>query len=318
MNVLDQIRAECATRHYSRRTASVYCSWTRAFYRFVARPARSWTAADVQRFLTDMAARDYSAVSQKQALNALVFAFRLLQLPLGDIGSFTKAKQRETVPVVLSREEVRRVLAGLRGDDLLKAELCYGGGLRIEECCTLRVNNFDFDGGLIVIRHGKGGKDRRTYLPASVREKLLIHLQLRQAQHRYDLEHGGGWVELPHRLALKYPNAGKEFGWQFFFPSATRRGAYRWYSPPKKFQMAFRRAVRSAGILKHATPHTLRHSFATHLLEAGADLRTVQELLGHKEVATTMIYTHVLQTRQLPGRSPLEALAGCQTEDRRP
>lgn len=310
MTLIEALKQECQVRHFSRRTFSAYATWTRKFYVFTGRrPPRECGAKEVREFLCWMAGNGYSAASQNQALNALVFVFeKVLQVPLGNIGQFPRAKRRESLPVVLSRSEVGLILSKMRGTAQLMARLCYGSGLRIHECCTLRVKDIDFANALVVVRAGKGDKDRRTMLPPSLRDPLLSHLQFRQAEHRRDIEHGGGYVQLPGHLAAKYPGAARDFAWQYVFASSVRRGIYRWHITPRALQADFAAAVRAAGIHKAATPHTLRHAFATHLLESGADIRTVQELLGHANVETTMIYTHVLNSGRITTRSPLEAL----------
>lgn len=286
MNLLDAIRDECGRRYYSKRTASVYCTWTKSFWLHTNRKSpHAWAASDVQEFLTWMPKSGYSAVSQKQALNAIVFVFRhVTKRELGEIGDFARAKHTRRLPVILSRAEVMRILAAMRGQSKLMASLCYGAGLRIGEVCQLRVKDLDFDAGVITVRAGKGDKDRWTMLPAPLRDALVTHLQFRQAQHRLDIAHGAGWAAMPGRLAIKYPNAGREFAWQFVFASAVVRDQRRWYCTPRSVQHDFRVAVKSTGINKPATPHTLRHAFATHLVtEDHYDPRTVQELLGHAE-----------------------------------
>jgi integron integrase len=307
MNVLEVIQAECALRHFSRRTASVYCCWVRAFYRSHRQPAHLWTAPDVRAFLTGMAQAEYSAVSQKQALNALVFAFRVLKLELGEIGEFTRAKQTKRLPVILSRREVLAILDRMRGPSQLMAQLCYGAGLRISEVCQLRVKDVDFENNVIVVRGGKGDKDGYTLLPRPLIDALRRQIGFRHAQHQLDIQHGAGWAALPGRLLIKYPNAGREFGWQYVFGSAAVRGKHRWYCPPRSLQHDFREARLAAEVWKNATPHTLRHAFATHLVtEDGYDPRTVQMLLRHANIETTMIYTHAQNAAKFV-RSPLEA-----------
>jgi integron integrase len=276
-------------------------------------------ATEVTSFLTTLAVdRRVAPSTQNQALSAILFLYReVLGLELPWLENVIRAKRPHHVPVVLSRKEVRAVLERMSGTTALMAGLLYGSGLRLLECCRLRVQDLDFERHEIVVRAGKGARDRRTMMPARIEADLASHLEAVRAQHRQDLQSGAGWVELPHALAMKYPNAGREWPWQWVIP-ATRHYRDRKTGETRRhhlhetvLQRAFHVAVREAGIEKHATPHTLRHSFATHLLEDGHDIRTVQELLGHRDVATTMIYTHVLQR---PGglgiRSPIDRLTG--------
>jgi integron integrase len=273
-------------------------------------------ARHVEGFLTSLAVdRRVSASTQSQALSALLFLYReVLEQELPWLQDVIRARLPRRLPVVMTQEEVRRVLERLRGPNRLTAGLLYGAGLRLLECLRLRVQDVDFGGGILVIRAGKGDRDRRTILPASLSGPLSTHLEAVRSQHACDLAAGAGWVELPFSLARKYPGAGREWSWQWVFP-ATRiyvdretRQRRRHHLHETALQRAFRDAVRDAGIAKHATCHTLRHSFATHLIERGYDIRTVQELLGHRNVKTTMIYTHVLQKGGLGVVSPVDAL----------
>jgi integron integrase len=232
------------------------------------------------------------------------------------LDGIVRAKRPERLPVVLTREEVRAVLQGLDGVPRLMAYLLYGAGLRVLECCQLRVQDIDFTTNQIVVRGGKGDKDRVTMIPGIVKAALLQHLELVRAQHHHDLAAGAGWVELPTALHKKYPNAGREWAWQWVFP-ATRIYRDRLTGQRRRhhlhesvLQRAVKAAVRAAGMAKRASPHTLRHSFATHLLEDGHDIRTVQELLGHRDVTTTMIYTHVLNRGPAAVRSPADRMFG--------
>jgi integron integrase len=318
--LLDQVRAAIRARHYSRRTERAYVGWIR---RFIVSSGRRHPAkmgcSEVTSFLTALAVDHRVAPStQNQALSAILFLYRdVLALELPWLEDVVRAKRPHHVPVVLSQVEVGAVLARMSGTTALMAGLLYGSGLRLLECCRLRVQDVDFARHEVLVRGGKGGRDRRTMLPAHNESLLVSHLTVAQAQHARDLKSGAGWVELPHALAAKYPNAGREWPWQWVFP-ATRhyrdsetQQLRRHHLHETVLQRAFHSAVRDAGVKKHATPHTLRHSFATHLLEDGHDIRTVQELLGHRDVATTMIYTHVLQR---PGglgiRSPMDRLSG--------
>jgi integron integrase len=301
--LLDQVRARCRLRHYSIRTERAYVGWIRRFILANGkRHPRDMGAAEVEAFLSTLATRDDVAAStQNQALSALLFLYReVLGMDLPWMESVVRAKRPQKIPVVLSREEVARMLAMLDGQLWLMGALLYGTGMRLMECVRLRVQDVDFGRREIVVRNGKGGKDRRVPLPRRLHERLNEHVERVRVQHHADLLAGHGEVYLPHALARKYPNAGREFGWQYVFPSPRhsrdpRSGAVRRHHVDEgTLQRAVKAARQTAGIRKAATCHTLRHSFATHLLEAGHDIRTVQELLGHKDVATTQIYTHVL------------------------
>jgi integron integrase len=314
-----RIRTALRVCHHSARTEEAYLHWLRRFWLFTGRrdPA-TLGAAEVTAFLNDLAVgHKVAASTQNQALSAILFLYRqVLGQNLPWLADLVRADRPAHLPTVLSRDEVRRVLAAMDGTPRMMAVLLYGAGLRLLECCHLRVKDVDFDRNQITVRRGKGDKDRLTMLPAAVRSELRDHLTRCQAQHARDLTAGAGWVELPDALATKLPNAGREWPWQWVFP-ATRK-----YFHPETGQMrrhhlhetvvqgAVREAVRAAGITKRATCHTFRHSFATHLLEDGSDIRTVQELLGHTNVATTMIYTHVLNRGPAGVRSPVDRLLG--------
>jgi integron integrase len=256
-----------------------------------------------------------AASTQNQALGALLFLFRVaLDLDLPWLVDVVRAKQPQRLPVVLTRDELRRVLGRITGTPGLMARLLYGSGMRLMECCRLRVKDVDFGRPEIVVREGKGNQDRRTMLPTALRDALANQVERVRALHRRDLDDGAGWVELPYALRRKYVNAGRELGWQWVFP-ATRHYVdeetgerRRHHLHESVLQRAFRDAMLASGITKHASPHTLRHSFATHLLEDGQDIRTVQELLGHKDVTTTMIYTHVLDRGPFGVLSPVDRL----------
>jgi integron integrase len=275
-------------------------------------------ADEITQFLTSLAVQGKVAPStQNQALAALLFLYReVLGQDLPWLDGMVRAKRPRRLPVVLTRDEVRAVLAQLTGVPRLMALLLYGAGLRVLECARLRVKDVDFASNQIVVRAGKGSRDRVTILPAVVRADLARHLEQVRRQYEQDLRRGAGWVGLPGALARKYPNAGREWGWQWVFPatriyvdSATGQRR-RHHLHETVLQRAVRNAIRRAGIAKHATCHTFRHSFATHLLEDGHDIRTVQELLGHRDVSTTMIYTHVLNRGPGAVRSPADRLAG--------
>ncbi len=302
-SVIPRARALLRARHYSQRTEEAYLLWIERFLRFRSgRPLSSLGDDDVGDFLTSLA-MDWrvAAATQNQALSALVFLFgEVLGRQLAGQGGVVRARGPKRLPVVLSREEVRALLGRLDGAVGLMARLLYGGGLRLLECCRLRVKDVDFDRGEIVVRSGKGNKDRRTMLPVSLKMPLSTHLAAVRRMHEADLRTGAGWVELPGALGRKYPNAGREWCWQWVFPAtrfyvdAATGQRRRHHLHESVLQRAVHEAVLRSGIAKPATCHSLRHSFATHLLESGYDIRTVQELLGHRDVSTTMIYTHVL------------------------
>lgn len=279
------------------------------------RHPRELGAKDLEAYLNHLAAeRRVSAGTQSQALNALVFLYRqVLELDLGWMEKLERAKRSRPLPVVLTVEEVRRVLACMQGLPKLMASLIYGTGLRVMECVSLRVLDVDFGAKRIVVRSGKGAKDRVTLLPQNLVGPLQHHLLTRAAEHQQARLRGRGFAPLPHALARKYPNAAQAFKWQYVFPSTVEQRdplthrPTRWHMSPSTLQRAVRDAVRDARIPKHATVHTLRHCFATHLLQSGCDIRTIHTLMGHNSLETTMIYTHVLGTTTAVC-SPLDAL----------
>jgi integron integrase len=297
--LLEQVRSTLRVNHYSLRTEEAYLQWIRRFILFHGkRHPAEMGAAEIGGFLSHLAVEgDVSASTQNQALNAIVFLYKhVLKTDLGDFSQFTRAKRPRKLPVVLTQEEVARLLDALEPPFWLMATLLYGSGLRLMDCLRLRVKDLDFGYQQIVVRDGKGNKDRVTVLPMTAIEPLRVHLQTVRALHRQDLANGLGRVWLPQALERKYPNAAREWGWQYVFPAADvstdpRSGTVRRHHVHESLlQRAIKAATRRAGIAKPATPHTLRHSFATHLLESGTDIRTVQELLGHEDVSTTMIY----------------------------
>lgn len=297
------------------RTEDAYVGWVRRFILANGkRHPRDMGAREVEAFLTDLATRGHvSASTQNQALSALLFLYReVLQLELPWLQDIRRAKRPKRLPVVLSREEVTAILSEMSGMTWLMASLLYGAGLRLMECVRLRVQDVDFARREITVRRGKGGKDRRTMLPAMSMDALQGQLAETRRVHLRDLAAGFGEVWLPDALARKYPHAVREWGWQYVFPASTRSTdprsgiTRRHHLDETVLQRAVKRAVRRARIAKPATCHTLRHSFATHLLEAGHDIRTIQELLGHKDVATTQIYTHVLNRGGHGVLSPLD------------
>lgn len=301
--LLDQVRAACRVRHYSLRTEQAYVYWVRRFVLASGkRHPRDLGGPEVTAFLTALATtHDVAASTQNQALSALLFLYQqVLSIELPWMDSVIRAKRPRRVPVVLSRAEVGRLLAAMEGHTWLMAALLYGTGMRLLECLRLRVMNVDFDRGEIVVRNGKGGKDRRVPLPTSLRHHLQERIDRVRVLHAGDRANGMGRVWLPHALGQKYPNAAVEIGWQWIFPAKghsadPKTGEIRRHHLDEAvLQRAVKRARAQAMIHKPVSCHTLRHSFATHLLESGHDIRTVQELLGHKDIGTTQIYTHVL------------------------
>lgn len=271
--------------------------------------------AEVEAFLNHLAVnRRVAASTQTQALNAIVFLYdSVIGQPLGVMTGLKRVQARHRVPVVLTADEVKRVLGLMQGTPRLIAEVMYGAGLRVNECVTLRVKDIDFGVALITVRDGKGGKDRTTVLPEQLQRPLQQHLLRAAALHQQDLSKGGGLAPLPNAIERKYPSASASFAWQFAFPSSVQRPwgdsgrLARWHTSDSSVQRPFRAALQLAGVHKHASVHTLRHSFATHLLASGTDIRTIQLLLGHRNLQTTMIYTHVLEvTRKVT--SPLDRL----------
>ena len=313
--LLDEVRRQVRLRHYSLRTEQAYVGWIRRFVHANGRRhPRELGAAEVESFLSALAtAGRVAAGTQNQALSALLFLYReVLRVELPWMESLVRAKRPQRVPTVLSRGEVRRLLAALDGRDWLMAALLYGTGMRLMECLRLRVKDVDFSRGEITVRDGKGGKDRRVPLPLRLRQALERQIGQARLLHEADLAQGWGETLLPFALARKYPQAGREWGWQFVFPSVQRSrdprdGIWRRHHRDEAgLQRAVRAARQRSGIVKPVSCHTLRHSFATHLLEGGADIRTVQELLGHSDVSTTQIYTHVLNRGAGGVVSPLD------------
>ncbi len=315
--LLDQIRDRLRVAHYSLRTESAYVDWARRFILFHGkRHPREMGAGEVEAFLTHLAVeRKVSSSTQNQAKAALLFLYRqVLGSELPWLEEVVHAKPSLRLPVVLSTAEVRRLLDRMEGDSALVARLLYGTGLRLLEGLRLRVKDLDFDRREIVVREGKGSKDRVTMLPEALVAPLRMHLVKVRTLHDRDLAAGLGEVLLPDAYAAKAPHAAQEWGWQWVFPSPVRSVdprsgvARRHHMYPESVQRAVREAARALDLAKPVTPHALRHSFATHLLQAGYDIRTVQELLGHKDVATTMIYTHVLNRGGHGVESPLDRM----------
>ena len=313
--LLDQVRDVIRRKHYSIRTEQAYIDWIKRFiiYHGKRHPAEM-AEEEVAEFLTHLARHlNVAASTQNQALSALLFLYKeVLKHEIGWLEKVERAKKPPKLPVVLSRGEVKEIFEHLHGVPKLMACLLYGSGLRLMECVRLRIKDIDFALAQITVRDPKGGKDRITMLPLNLSEPLRRHLSRVKAQHEQDLEDGFGSVHLPFAFARKSPNAAREWGWQYVFPSSRlsidpRSGRkQRHHIAGGVLQSALKRAVNAAGIVKRANCHSLRHSFATHLLSKGYDIRTVQELLGHKDVSTTMIYTHVLNRPGIGVKSPLD------------
>lgn len=317
--IISRVKELIRVKHYAYSTERVYLDWVEKFFNYITvtrQKNKQIEPADITDFLTYLAVkRRVSASSQNQALNALVFLFReVLKIELGHLDKAVRAKRGPRLPVVLSIEEVKRLFAHMEGRSLLMAQVLYGTGMRLMELIRLRVQDIDFDAITIFIRAAKGDKDRTTILPQFIKDGLVEHLKEVRAVHGKDVELGYGEVYLPDALSRKYPNAAKEWRWQYVFPAGSlsvdpRSGKVRRHHIGEKtVQTSVRAAVRRAGIVKHATVHTLRHSFATHLLQKGVNIREIQELLGHKNVETTMIYTHVLRDMSNAPKSPLDSL----------
>jgi len=313
------VRAAIRRRNYSYRTEEAYILWIRRFIYFSGkRHPAELGSEEVTAFLNFLAGeRDVAAATQNQALSALLFLYKgVLGQSLPWLKDLERAKRPARVPTVLTKSEVRRLLAAMEGVKGLMASLLYGAGLRLTECLKLRVKDVDFEYRQIVVRNGKGAKDRVTMLPESAVEPLRRQLAVARAYHDADLAAGCGDVELPHALARKYPRAPYQWAWKFVFPSHKlsadpRTGVIRRHHVYENYlTRGVTQAARAAGIVKLVSCHTLRHSFATHLLESGYDIRTVQELLGHADVSTTMIYTHVLNKGGRGVKSPLDAAGG--------
>ena len=314
--LLEEVRSRIRARHLSFRTEKTYLQWIRRFIRFHGRRhPRAMGAPEVEAFLTSLAVdRKVSASTQNQALSAILFLYRAtLEIDLPWLGNLVHAKRPQRLPVVLTRDEVQRVLAHLDGTDWLVASLLYGSGMRLNECLQLRVKDVDLSCCEILIRDAKGQKDRVTMLPQSLVPHIRDHLRRAERLHREDRAERRPGVSLPFALRRKYPHAATDWGWFWIFPARSfcldpySNDLVRHHLYPQNVQRSVRLAVRGAGIVKPASCHTFRHCFATHLLEDGYDIRTVQELLGHSDVKTTMIYTHVLNRGGRGVRSPLDA-----------
>jgi integron integrase len=315
--LLDQVHQAIWTRHYSDRTEKAYVHWIKRFIFFHnKRHPVDMAETEIAQFLSSLATEGrISASTQNQAFNALLFLYsEVLSKKIGLIDGVVRAKRPQRLPVVLTKEEVKKVIDHMNGLPRLMAILLYGGGLRLMECCRLRTKDIDFSRNEIVIRAGKGDKDRHTMLPTAIKDSLFRHIEANRCQHQDDIKKGLGRVALPNALERKYPNAGREWAWQWVFPAPhhytdrVTREKRRHHLHESVLQRAVRDAVVKASISKPASCHTFRHSFATHLLEDGYDIRTVQELLGHRDVSTTMVYTHVLNRGGRGVRSPADSL----------
>ena len=320
LSALGELRRRLRTRHYSYRTESSYADWVRRFLAYLSaaqgRPDPLVESDGVRDYLTHLAVRQkVSASTQNQAFCAILFLCReVLGIDLEGMSNVARGKRGSHLPVVLTVPETAALLGAMRGTTWLMAALIYGGGLRVSECCELRVKDLDFDQGLVVVRGGKGGKDRSTLLAETGRDELRAHLQGSEALHRADRQAGLAGVWLPEAVARKYPNAARELGWFWVFPSRTLSTdpsagvVRRHHLHDTVIQKAVKAAAVKAGIHKPVSVHVLRHSFATHLLLNGVDIRQIQEYLGHANVETTMVYTHVVKELRNPARSPLDIL----------
>lgn len=314
--LLEQVSDAIRVKHYSYRTEKTYIEWIRRFILFHnKRHPKEMGAVEIQAFITHLATeRVVSASTQNQALSAVLFLYRhVLHIEIDLPPELFRAQKSKTLPVVLTHQEAMAVIEKMTGVPQLMAKILYGGGLRLAECLQLRVKDIDFGNHQIIVRDGKGEDDRATILPDSLILALENHLTTVKSIHQKDLKDGFGETSLPYALSKKYPSAAKEWIWQYVFPASVRsidpvsKKTKRHHIDPSVLQKTIRQAALSAGVAKPVSPHTFRHSFATHLLQSGYDIRTIQELLGHKDVKTTMIYTHVLQRGGLAVKSPLDA-----------
>ena len=312
--LLDEVRKVIRLRHYSPKTEESYVNWIRKYvlYHNKKHP-RDMGEKEIRDYLNYLSlTQNVSYSTQNQALNAIIFLYKnVIKKELGNL-NFEKAKRVKHIPVVLSKNEVELILNQLEGIVKLIVSLLYGSGLRLNECLSIRIKDVDVDYMQIIIRDGKGGKDRRTMIPGSLINQLKKQIEKVKQIHTSDLKCCGGFTDLPYALEKKYPNANKQFGWQYLFPASKQiyvpktKRKHRHHLHEATIQRAVKSAVSKAELVKQVSPHTFRHSFATHLLENGYDIRTVQELMGHKDVRTTMVYTHVLNKGVMGVRSPLD------------
>lgn len=317
MKLLDQVKEVIRKKHYSYKTEDAYVNWVKRYILFHNKKHPvDMGEKEISAFISDLAVNGKVAAStQNQALNAIVFLYKqVLNIDLGDFGPMERAKRPKKIPVVLNKEEVGRILGHMTGTNRLMAQILYGTGLRLIECLRLRVKDIEFVMNQIIVIDGKGAKDRVTILPETIKPLLRDHLNTVKAIHENDLKDGFGEVYLPYALDKKYKNAAKEWKWQYVFPASKisedpRSGIKRRHHLDESvLRKAVKSAAQKAGINKLIGPHTFRHSFATHMLENGYDIRTVQELLGHEDVSTTMIYTHVMNKGGLGAKSPLDVM----------
>lgn len=316
IKLLDQIKTVMRVNHYSKRTEEAYIKWIREFILFNKKNHPSnMGEKEISRYINYLATkRNVSASTQNLALCSIIYLYKqVLKKEINDI-DLVRARKPKRLPVVFTRKEVKGIVEQLTGTSWLAVNLLYGGGLRLMECVRLRIKDIDFEYNQVIVRDGKGRKDRITIFPSIIKERLKQHIKKVESLHEKDLKDGNGSVYLPYSLDKKYTNAGKEFGWQYVFPSPqisfdTRTGKKgRHHIDEKVIQRVVKTAIRKTGIRKNGSCHTFRHSFATHLLEDGYDIRTVQELLGHEDLNTTMIYTHVMKKGGLGIKSPADTL----------
>ncbi len=317
MKLLDQVRAVIRKKHYSIRTEQAYVEWIKRFILFNNKKhPKDMGEREISNFISYLATdRNVAASTQNQALNAIVFLYKqVLRIELGDFGKMERAKRHKNLPVVMTQSEVDRILGFFSGVYELMAKLLYGCGLRLIECVRLRVKDIDFESNQLFVYKGKGAKDRSTMLPKNIAPLLETHLKKVKTIHEQDLKRDFGEVYLPFALERKYPNAPREWKWQYVFPASRisvdprSKKKRRHHINESNLQKAVKKASHKAGLIKKVSPHTFRHSFATHLLESGYDIRTIQELMGHKDVSTTMIYTHVMNKGPMGVKSPLDTL----------
>jgi integron integrase len=318
LRLMDQVRQVLRYHHYAYRTEQTYCDWILRYIRFHGGKThpKNMGKTDIEAFLSHLAVNcKVAAATQRLALNAIVFLYKnVLDTPIAEDLTPVKAKRHRRPPVVMTHHEVKLLLSHMTGVHLLMAKISYGGGLRLMECIRLRIRDFDFERNMVFIRGAKGGKDRETLFPESVHSEVKEHIKIVEELHEKDLAAGAGEVYLPDALARKYRSAPREFGWQYLFPAKKlsddpRSGkTRRHHVDPSGFQKAVKAAARKANIIKPVGTHTLRHSFATHLLDDGVNIRVVQQLMGHADVKTTEIYTHVMKKNIEAITSPLDLL----------